>query len=378
MFNLKRRIALPFLMLLILLGLLASGACRKSELPPDVTENPYFKGEFVIEGDSSRLLEAGRNEFYLFTRAADSSSNLRVMWGAFAPVTCPDGDCAGSLRFEFYSTRDPRLSAEQLFPSDSSSSWVLRGLSVADTTYNTVLQANPAAGFTQFNWKINQTDSLSGLAVNVNIPDRRPEIELRARHFNGWHGFVRRQLDLADSNLILPQVQLRLINDSINGMFSCQATIEGFNGAQFLWSNGSTDSFTVVDASISNGIGVIVSDAFGNFAEARIDSLSAAAGTPFLKTPEFTYNAIPEINSSAMPAGFALQWVDDNGRRWRSDLGPQLPDTRLFIDQSAPYAPNENGKATRELDVFILCRLYTNTGLSTNAQFIGKIAVAVE
>ena len=376
MFNLNRSIWLPLFLPLVLSGLLGLGACRKSELPPGVTENPYFKGEFVVEPDSSRLLEAGRNDIYLFTRAADSSSNLRVMWGAFAPATCPTGDCAGSLRFEFYSTREPRLSPEQLFQSDSS--WALRQQLVSDTTYNTVLRANSAGGFTQFNWNINQADSLSGIQVNTNIPNRQPEIELRARHFNGWQGYVRRRVDLADSNLVLPKVQLSLTNDSINGVFLCEAITTGFNGAQFQWSNGGTDSSTVINSNANNTIRVTVTDAFGGFAEARIDSLSAAASTPFLETPEFTFIAIPEISNNNTPAGFALQWVDEIGQRWRSDLGPQLPDTRLFIGQSAPYDNNENGKATRELDVSIQCRLYTNTGFGTTVRFTGKIAVATE
>lgn len=376
MFNLKRRIAFPFFLLPILLGLLGLGACRKSELPPDMTENPYFKGEFLLELDSNRLLEAGRNNRYLFTRAADSGSNLRIMWGAFAPATCPTGDCVGSLRFEFYSQRDPGLSPEQLFRPDSG--WAMRRLSLADTIYLTELKADNTGGFTQFKWNINQTNSLNGIVVNTTIPDRQPEIELRARHFNGWHAYVRRRVDLADSNLILPKVQLRLNNDSINGIFSCEALTTGFNGAQFLWSDGTTDSSTLINANMNNSISVRVTDAFGGFAEARIDSLFAAASTPFLNTPEFTFKAIPEINTSNSPTGFALQWVDENGKRWRSDIGPQLPDTRLFIEQSAPYEKNENGKATRELDIFIQCRLYADTGLSRNAQFVGKIAVATE
>ena len=76
-------------------------ACSKSEIPKGGIEDPVFS--MVIQPDSgdSAAFIAGQKGIYLFTNVEYGADKVLAMSGAFADASCPSGDCAGSVGFEF-------------------------------------------------------------------------------------------------------------------------------------------------------------------------------------------------------------------------------------------------------------------------------------
>ncbi len=85
---------------LTLLVSLSWAACTVDPPEPiDGEENPVFVASINL--DSVGFIQAGVNDYYLFTRV-ERPGGILVMSGAFAKTNCPDGDCPESLKFEFW------------------------------------------------------------------------------------------------------------------------------------------------------------------------------------------------------------------------------------------------------------------------------------
>lgn len=90
-----RKIWLPIL----LSGLLWS-ACSKPEVPVGGFETPIFWLSFGVDSLVSSKT-AGVDGTYLFTSVDRGADGVLVMSGAFTDADCPNGNCPGSIRFEF-------------------------------------------------------------------------------------------------------------------------------------------------------------------------------------------------------------------------------------------------------------------------------------
>lgn len=94
---------------LTLFGILITviwSACSKPDAPDSGFNTPVFSAAFEDStfDTTSFAVTAGLNGYYLFTRIepdSDGPTPVLVMSGAFADASCPDGNCPGSLKFEF-------------------------------------------------------------------------------------------------------------------------------------------------------------------------------------------------------------------------------------------------------------------------------------
>jgi hypothetical protein len=75
-------------------------SCTSVEPPIGGSEDPVFWADYSADSSSNELV-AGENGIYLFTRVETVDSSVLLMSGAFANVDCPEGNCPGSLKFEF-------------------------------------------------------------------------------------------------------------------------------------------------------------------------------------------------------------------------------------------------------------------------------------
>ena len=166
MFYMKNTTAL---LLLILLW----AACKKGELPPDSFGSPVFKMQYFTPfgGDS---LTAGENDVYLFTNFI-SNPDLVLCSSSFSKVSCPDGDCPGSLTFEFKSEFTDFFEADTVFHLGEFD-FLQSDSAVGTLIFRTTFNAANTAGYGNFSWKIN--DSLAGNATTLTIdfPDESPKL----------------------------------------------------------------------------------------------------------------------------------------------------------------------------------------------------------
>lgn len=78
-------------------------ACTSVEPPPTGgSQDPVFSADYFTDS-SSMVLKAGENGIYLFTRV-DIEDSVLLMSGTFSAADCPEGNCPGSLKFEFRNT----------------------------------------------------------------------------------------------------------------------------------------------------------------------------------------------------------------------------------------------------------------------------------
>lgn len=83
----------------IFFGLTLFLACQKEE-GPDLpgSPDPVFSVGYRVDNSDTATLIAGVNRIYHFTDFRND--DVLVALGFFAPVSCPDGSCPGSLHFE--------------------------------------------------------------------------------------------------------------------------------------------------------------------------------------------------------------------------------------------------------------------------------------
>lgn len=74
--------------------------------------------------------------------------------------------------------------------------------------------------------------------------------------------------------------------------------------------------------------------------------------------------------------GVAIQWVDPDGRTWRSDRGVQENGTYFRILRSEAYFNNEKGQMTQKMEIAYSCRLLKEGGQEVLLDGTGVVAVA--
>lgn len=81
---------------------------------------------------------------------------------------------------------------------------------------------------------------------------------------------------------------------------------------------------------------------------------------------------------AAAPEGgsVAIQWIDPDGRSWRSDRSVQESGTYFRILRSEAYFNNEKGQMTQKMEIAYSCRLSKEGGQEVLFDGTGVVAVA--
>ncbi|GAB4498733.1 MAG: hypothetical protein OHK0019_34570 [Saprospiraceae bacterium] len=344
-------------------------ACKKAEpLPPPVSEDPVFRVTYNQDSTASQTVTSGQNSVYLFTDFEENDFVLCT--GSFSKEDCPDGNCPGSLTFIFKSLKTDDFQPNTVFHLGS---FVFENIlsGSADTTFLATFSVLPNSGYNSFSWDIDSTFAGAGASIQQEFQDDSPRIvRFTAQKTSGLTSTVFRKVSLTTPGASFPSVAIKIEGDSL--AYQLTAVIAGPPAASLLWSTGDTlEMFSpnFLDSAYS----VIVGDFFGNFTEARLQQLSPN-DLP-VQTAGFTYSVQPII-VQGQPGEIIIQWVDAQGRIWRSDREQQPPGAVFELLESEDYEQNERGQDTRKMKVLFDCVLFDEQGNSLPFSGTGVIAVA--
>lgn len=349
------------------------GACKKAELPPGVIDDPLFEVQFETPGTDDNVKTAGVDGIYLFTdyRIADQQV---VCSGSFAAADCPAADCPGTLTFEFKSAFIDQFAPDTVFHTggyqflyqDSSA-----GTSVLRTTFNAV----NTSGYSNFSWRIDDEDKGTGPQIVVDYPNisvTPKYVEVMAQRPSGLQSMLGRQVSLTNpGSNPFGSVNINIFSDSLG--YQLVAETAGAPYDTLFWNTFDSDSIIFQDSLLSF-YSVLMIDSNGNSAAASLAALTPNETFP-VHTADFTYSV--ETIFIPLPSGeVAIQWIDAEGRAWRSDAGIQESTAFFVVTESTPYEKNEKGDDTRKMQVSFECRLFDANGEARDFFGSGVIAVA--
>lgn len=341
-------------------------ACKEGELPPPSINDPVFMVGFSTDLLNNQSVTAGQDEVYLFTSYFTEGQEI-FSAGTFAKEDCPDGNCPGSLKFEFrHSGLDSAflLGSYNFIGSDPPSGTII---------YLTTFSALPNSGFNSFFWKINDANAGQGATlVREFTNDSARLVELTAEAGTSLSSTVQRTVSIASpGGASFPVVSIDIQQDSSFG-YQLEAVTAGSPAQTFQWSTSDTTSIIFLNF-LDENIGVTVMDGNNNTASAQFENLSPN-DVP-VRSADFSYT-VQKIFPPAFPGNVRIEWVDPQGGIWRSDWDSQPTDAFFQVLESEPYEKNENNQETQKMRVTFSCRLFSATGDGRNFSGSGVIAVA--
>ncbi|MBK7937281.1 MAG: hypothetical protein IPJ82_09405 [Lewinellaceae bacterium] len=357
-----------FLGLLLLPLALLWPACEKNSLPPTSFDDPVFFVNFKVDTFASQTLTAGVNDVYLFTRLETGPDDVITSYNYFSNTQCPEADCPGSLGFEFRS----HFGVDSVFSGGYYPYKKPDSVATPDY-YDFEYEIRHFDQYSSWTLSVNNTLLLESANIfKISVPaynlDAR-SVLVSATKNNGPTSTYSRTL-LPDNPSAYPSVEIKAVFSQ--GQYMLTAETSGAPVIEYLWSNGLTDSIIHSDTLLKT-YSVTVTDGAGNTAEAGLDNLS---GVNSISTAGVSFSYQPVYNPLQLGT-VVIQWVDESGTIWRSDLGEQPNDTFFQILSSEPYEANENGVATQKLTVAYQCVMYNIPLGSLQFSGSGVIAMAV-
>lgn len=346
---------------------LALYACQKTDLPPSGEEPPVFS----TTTPTGTTLTAGVSGYYLYTGFDRGNDGVITFSGTFERVGCaPAGACANGVRFEIrnQNTGIEVLPLEAFRKGDYN--YALTDTTALDTLYQTTLSITPAVEWTDVTWMVSGDTAVGPSALFTFQSPEPVQVQVRARSLLTQALTTTRYRMSLTGKEMFPKVRIVVENDSMRRV---TAVTSGSTSVQYLWAD-SLKQPSFVDFQGSSHYAVTVTDAFGLTAFAEISEYQPIL--PVFGTPDVLTQVQAVVSNDPLRLGqVSLQWVDDQGRLWRSDRRAQPPGTYFTVNQSEDYEPNEQGQRTRKMEATFNCVLYSEGG--EMRQFAGSSVFAV-
>ncbi len=371
--------------LLFLIGLFFS--CKEESLPEPNTGTPVFTIAGTLGGNSIDI-NAGDNDFYMFTEFEKDETNVFTFSGTFAKLE-PDcnPNCNEQLRI---SIRDFQMT-EDLLVTDIDNS-----LKVGDYEYDngredsiemTVISSYSVSfinktiisfpGEDIFTWRFSppqsdpievQTFGLLSVPEPMNFPALDFPVTLERFGFEPiitCPGYTR----TLDTQSMDCSTRIEAMLDTVSSGILVGLEENG-NVANFEWINFDPDAFGAIQepgdycVAIEHLTGCLdtvcirtqfneeqshyCSEAFDYVVEENFETIMISPDNPF---------RLSEV---------VIEYVNEDGISFRSDLFPQTDESRFEILEVSDFEDNENGEKTKQLKVRFNCVLYDNSDLSLN------------
>ncbi len=345
----------------LMIGLLLLMACKEQELPEEVVGTPdfYISGEI---GSASLDLQAGVDQYYMFTGYEYDEDEIATFWGEFAPANCQD--CPERLRIEIRDFQQtppggPVDIDEALKPGE------FEYLELPDGRIFRVQfssEVNDSAGLA-YQW-----DFGDGSQAAVSDPSHTYEPGDTLSHYDVC-------LQTIDPDGCTTSIcnEITLDPESCKASFTHEISANAPNFVIFddestgkaplsyQWEFG--DGF---GASLGNpgyyygNVGLFTACLTVTDADGCVSVLCKnIAVDPDLCETNFSY----VVESTTVPDTLGLSrvsvsWTDANGDTWSSATFAQPESSRFEILSSAAYPDNEKGEATRRVKLSLDCNLY--------------------
>jgi hypothetical protein len=357
-------------------GLAFWSACKVEPLPPDSANDPVFFVDFSVGEDSvdEVSFKAGLGNIYHYTRSEPLNGVLgAVAFSGFSGVGCPTSDCPGSLRFEFRGNFVDSLFSGGFYPYRLSDSSDLRNQYILNAN---VFAANAFNSIQLFADDVLVGEGGSGAFVvfqNTFQGSAPREMRLVGTGPQGLSSVAARKVSFSGGEQF-PKVLVEAREEQ--GFYSVRAITDGGGPvAEYFWNTGDSSSALVGDSTLwQSDYRVTVTDAGGNTASASLENFGAAVSGGMLRSVDFSVGV--ESFFDELLYGISVQWVDNEGVVWRSDLADQPSWAKFQITSREAYEPNELGDPTYKVSFSAHCLLFREGGGVKEFEGAGVLAIA--
>jgi hypothetical protein len=351
-------------------------ACNVEPLPPDSSNEPVFFVDFSVGEDSVDVdsFKAGVGNIYHYTRNEPLNAGAgAVAFSGFSQVGCPTSDCPGSLRFEFRGNFVDSLFSGGFYRYRLSDSSDLRNQYIL----NANISAANIFNFTQLfadDVLIGQGGNGAFVVFQNAFQGSSPRrMRLVGTGPQGLLSVVERKVSFSGAEQF-PKVFIEAREEQ--GFYSVRAITDGGGPVvEYFWNTGDSSSMLVGDSAVwQSDYRVTVTDAGGNTASASLENFGAVASGGIIQSVNFSIGA--ESFFDEFLHGISVQWVDNEGIVWRSDLADQPGWANFQITNREAYEPNELGEPTYKVSFSAHCLLFREGGGVKEFEGTGVLAIA--
>ncbi len=332
--------------------LLFTFACKKADLPNDIQENPIFHAAFQFGGQPDTLT-AGLHGIYLFTGSYRDDHQPFNLTGSFAPADCPAADCPGTFTVRL---RTRAILDSTFADGDYGYYWVN---SPDSTIYQMDLQAVPGfAGPYECVWTLRDSLHYSGPMLTYFTQQASLfRVRQEVSRSDGFLSTIERQISPQGVDAC-PNVNITTLQVPGDTFFRLHAVITPAFDPVIAWSTGSNEPLIAVMPAPGESYSVTVTNPGNSCTATASLRLPDWAGNK--QTANFTVDVYPtDLHFQNLAV---IEWIDGQGIRWSSQLGPQANDAQFQVLDATPYEKNERGEPTRKLRIRFDCRLYNDGG----------------
>ncbi len=359
----------------ILILLLVLGACKKTELPPSVEEDPVFSFTGNL-GNQSLDFVAGEEDYYLFTSFEKDAIDVYSFIGRFEKTMDCESDCKETLEFEI---RDVAVNPGEDVMPDRSLGVGLYSIETigSNFTIDTIVEGydvffenrSISNVSTNFNWDLGNGVSIDSflpgpLFLSLEDIGQGKEIKLTVNENSGNGSCSSTKIQTIqvggnpNSDCSLDFVSL---SDSVINTFCADMT--GAEPFMIRWvlPNDSIvmedclEGFDFVD---SMSMRLVGSDGQGCVQSKNISTHKSVFAELEYCSADFDYEILTRnkiiftpIEDSLSFSNVIVRYTDQEGITFTSKNIDQNEEDRFEILESSDYLVNENGDATRLLKI---------------------------
>jgi hypothetical protein len=336
--------------IIILLGtVLAWAGCKKAEIDIDSFAQPVFSQTFTFDGSYTTIYGGKSPDIYMFSDIINDSFSTRV--SAFAKEACPMADCPNSLRFEFLDYEFLGDSTElNFFGADSTLYYETRIIAKGQDYFEFVIL--------RVNDNIVYSGPIQLDGYSLELPAGPALIEFMA--FRNQDRYSSSEFTLEPDNIeskfFYPLIGVDVEKDTAFNGYWYNVDFAGNVLDEIVWNNGdTTESIFLTDTLATLPVEVIATRN-GNTTRANISGVNSDFIPPSL---DINYSVNPK--PASLLNQIKIQWADDSGAFWKSDLQPQPKTSYFRVLKDESYENNEKGQKTRKIRVEYDCFLYKDS-----------------
>lgn len=342
--------------------LLLATACKKEEPVSTATPNVFsFTGTINYVGYD---LEAGTNDYYMFTSYQQDANGVYNFRGELGPYSCTS--CGNRLRItinDFDTTTTGGYTQIGTSLSPGFFSYAYPG--GAPTAFSVQFHSGATNGAPNtFDWDFGDGSSEYALADPVHTYKRPGKYLVTFRgHYSSWTC-----VSSYCVNVGIPDIHCTAgfgptnITGTIMTFYS---SATGVGALTYAWDFGDGNTSTVanpVHNYANNGVyavKLVVRDQMNHEAEfVRHCATQNWTGgyCDYYPTSTYTSNPNPQYLSNVV-----VEWFDANGLSWTSNSTHQSSESYFKLSSNDAYDDNSNGQTTRKLGLHFKCMLYNGT-----------------
>jgi hypothetical protein len=354
--------------------------CKKSALPDDVLEPVVFSISANINGQAENVTTDVAKGHYMYAAfGMDTATNVMVLNGTLAPPNCSNGDCPGSLRFEFRNFETGNnVNIDELIRETEYLYTNTTNFSQGKTEYLLQLEAQNTGGIqAQYGWAIPGIGDFKGKIIDTVLPNAEDRTRRLSCTFNGNNSLITRTIAIDTVfGATFPRAGISLLLDSSANSIEAKAFPFQSN-LKYVWMNGDTTPSIITETDVSEFFVTTIDTKSQKNASAQLIVNQPLSPTKPLETIDFKETITKKIIPGSLELGkVAIQWMSKDGVLWRSDRRTQVSDNFFTVRDISPYTINEKQQKTYKIWVDFKCTLYNKDGQSIPASGSGFIAVA--